>query len=60
MDLHARELSRNGVRIKAEEKPLKVLELLLKNPGDVVGRKALRGKLWPNTTVATSKTSIPQ
>ena len=52
VDLHARELYRNGVRIKAEEKQLKVLELLLKNPGDVVGRKALRGKLWPNTTVA--------
>jgi len=52
LDLHTRELYRNGVRIKAEEKPLKVLELLLKNPGDVVSRKALREKLWPNTTVA--------
>ena len=52
VDLHARELHRNGVRLKAEEKPLKVLELLLKNPGEVVSRKALREKLWPDTTVA--------
>jgi len=52
VDFHARELHRNGVRLQAEEKPLKVLELLLKNPGEVVSRKALREKLWPDTTVA--------
>jgi len=51
VDFHARELHRNGVRLKAEEKPLKLLELLVKNPGEVVSRKALCGKLWPNTTV---------
>jgi DNA-binding winged helix-turn-helix (wHTH) protein len=52
VDLHARQLHRNGVHLKAEEKPLKVLELLLKNPGEVVSRKVLREKLWPDTTVA--------
>jgi len=52
VDFHARELHRNGVRLQAEEKPLKVLELMLKNPGEVVSRKALREKLWPDTTVA--------
>jgi TolB-like protein len=52
VDLHAREIHRDGVRIGAEEKPLKVLELLIKHPGEVVSRKALREKLWPNTTVA--------
>lgn len=52
VDLHARELHRNGVRLQAEEKPLKVLELLLKNPGEVVSRKTLRDKLWPDATVA--------
>lgn len=52
VDLQARELYRNGMRLKAEEKPLKVLELLLKTPGDVVSRRTLCEKLWPNTTVA--------
>ncbi len=28
------------------------MELLLKNPGEIVSRKALREKLWPDTTVA--------
>jgi len=28
VDLHASELYRNGVRLKAEKKPLKILELL--------------------------------
>jgi Transcriptional regulatory protein, C terminal len=51
VDLHARELHRNGVRLHAEEEPLKVLELLLKNPGEVVSREALHEKLWPDTTV---------
>lgn len=52
VDLHARELYRNDICLKAEEKPLKVLELLLKTPGDVVSRRTLCEKLWPNTTVA--------
>jgi TolB-like protein len=52
VDFHARELHRHAVRVKAEKKPLTVLELLLRNPGEVVSRKVLREKLWPNTTVA--------
>jgi DNA-binding response OmpR family regulator len=57
VDLHARQLHRNGVHLKAEEKPLKVLELLLKNPGEVVSRKALREKLWQVTLSSTPVTS---
>ena len=34
-----------------EEKPLRVLELLLEQPGHLVTRRALRERLWPDTTV---------
>jgi TolB-like protein/tetratricopeptide (TPR) repeat protein len=51
VDLQARELRKQGLRIRVEEKPLCVLELLLERPGHVVTRHALRERLWPDTTV---------
>jgi TolB-like protein/Tfp pilus assembly protein PilF len=51
VDLEARELRKQGFRIRVEEKPFQVLELLLESPGRVVARKTLREKLWPDTYV---------
>jgi TolB-like protein/DNA-binding winged helix-turn-helix (wHTH) protein/Flp pilus assembly protein TadD len=42
------ELRRAGVRIRVQQQPLKVLEVLLENPGAVVTRDDLRGRIWPN------------
>src|SRR2546430_16865594 len=49
-DLYARELRKSGIRRKLQEKPFAVLELLLKNAGELVTREQLRNMLWPDDT----------
>src|SRR5260370_24445862 len=49
VNLHSRELRKHGMRIRLEEKPFQILELLLERAGHVVTRRALREKLWPDT-----------
>src|SRR5438132_14138329 len=51
VNLHSRELRKHGMRIRLEEKPFQILELLLECPGHVVNRQTLREKLWPDTVV---------
>jgi TolB-like protein len=51
VDFQARELRKQGMRIRLEEKPFQILELLLERAGQVVSRLALREKLWPDTVV---------
>lgn len=51
VDLEARELRKHGLRLRLEEKPFLILELLLENAGRVITRKALRERLWPDTHV---------
>lgn len=51
VDLQARELRRRGVAVKLQEKPFQILELLVQRSGEVVTRKDLRQRLWPDTFV---------
>jgi TolB-like protein/Flp pilus assembly protein TadD len=51
VNLEARELRKSGLRLRLEEKPMQILELLLERPGQVVSRKLLQEKLWPDTIV---------
>ena len=44
------ELRKNGVRIKLQEQPFRVLVELVANAGKVVSREELRQKLWPVDT----------
>src|SRR5215469_1867923 len=46
----AGELRKQGIRIKLHEKPLQVLLALLEHPGEVVTRKELQERLWPQDT----------
>jgi TolB-like protein/DNA-binding winged helix-turn-helix (wHTH) protein len=50
LDLQRAELRKQGVRIKLQEQPLKVLQLLLKNRGEIVTREQLRTAIWPANT----------
>lgn len=50
VDLHTAELRKQGVRIRLEEQPFHILELLLEAPGELVTREDLRRKLWPGDT----------
>jgi DNA-binding winged helix-turn-helix (wHTH) protein/TolB-like protein len=43
-------LLRQGVPVKLQEQPLRVLCLLLKRPGEIVTREEFRQSLWPDGT----------
>lgn len=51
VNLHSRELRKHGMRIRMEEKPFQILEMLLDHAGHVVTRRMLRERLWPDTVV---------
>jgi TolB-like protein/tetratricopeptide (TPR) repeat protein len=51
VDFESRELRKRGLRVRLEEKPFQILELLLERPGHVVTRKTLSEKLWPDIHV---------
>jgi DNA-binding winged helix-turn-helix (wHTH) protein/Tol biopolymer transport system component len=44
------ELYRNGRRVALQEKPFRILALLLKRPGEVVTREQVCKELWPEGT----------
>src|SRR5215475_7394371 len=44
------ELRKQGIKIKLRQQPFQILALLLENPGRVVTRDELQGKLWPSDT----------
>src|SRR5215470_3833314 len=50
VDFRAGELLKTGRKIRLQDQPLQVLEMLLENPGQVVTRDELRQKLWPGDT----------
>ena len=52
VNFQSRELRKHGMRIRLEEKPFQILEMLLDRAGDVVTRNMLRERLWPDTYVA--------
>ena len=49
-DLHARELRKQGRRLRLQEQPFAVLAVLLERPGALVTREELRERLWPSDT----------
>ncbi|MGC2658259.1 MAG: winged helix-turn-helix domain-containing protein [Bryobacteraceae bacterium] len=52
VDFARRELRKSGVRIGLEHKPFRVLELLLRHPGELVTREELVAFLWPDSHVS--------
>jgi TolB-like protein/DNA-binding winged helix-turn-helix (wHTH) protein len=50
VDLRSGELHKEGVKIKLQEQPFRLLALLLEHPGEVVTRDELRRRLWPEDT----------
>src|SRR6266705_3809254 len=49
-DFRAGELRKRGVKIKLQEQPLQILQMLLQHPGEVVTRTELQQKIWPADT----------
>jgi eukaryotic-like serine/threonine-protein kinase len=52
------ELLKSGRRIKLQELPLRLLVALLENPGEVISREELRGRLWPDDTFVDFDSSL--
>lgn len=50
VDLSAGEVRRNGLKQRLSGQPFQVLTILLASAGDVVGRDALRKRLWDGDT----------
>ncbi len=50
LNREAAELRKHGIRIKLHEKPFQILLALLEHRGEVVTRKELQERLWPQDT----------
>src|SRR5436190_5792972 len=50
LDLEAGVLRRSGVRLPVQGRPLQVLAVLLRTPGQLVTTEQLRTELWPADT----------
>jgi DNA-binding winged helix-turn-helix (wHTH) protein len=57
-DLRARELRRNGAKIRIPDQSIQVLAMLLEHPGEVVTREEVHQRLWPNGTIVEFEHSI--
>jgi TolB-like protein/Flp pilus assembly protein TadD len=50
LDEGAGELRRAGIKIRLQDQPLLILQILLEQPGKVVTREELRKRVWPSDT----------
>lgn len=50
VDLRAGELRKQGIKIKLQEQPFQILQMLLEHPGGVVTRDELQKRIWPSDT----------
>jgi DNA-binding winged helix-turn-helix (wHTH) protein/tetratricopeptide (TPR) repeat protein/TolB-like protein len=49
-DFPGAELRKNGIRIKLQDRPFDILQILLERPGEIVTREEFRNRLWPADT----------
>ena len=58
LDVDAVELSRQGRRLKLQPQPFKLLVLLVRRAGSLVGRDDIRGELWADGTFVDFDQSV--
>ena len=51
-------LLRRGMRIRLQEQPLRLLELLIQNAGTMVSREVIQKRLWPENTYVEFDNSL--
>ena len=56
--MRAAELRKNGVRVRLQEQPSRVLLKLLERPGELVSREELRSTLWQADTFVDFETGL--
>ena len=47
LNLSAGELRKSGTRIKLQQQPFQILQILVKRPGEIVSRETIQAQLWP-------------
>src|SRR5438552_12892800 len=50
LDAAAGQLYRKGAKLRLQEQPSQILQILLQRPGEVVTREELQQKIWPSDT----------
>jgi TolB-like protein/Flp pilus assembly protein TadD len=50
LDFRASELRKQGAKVKLQEQPFQILQVLLQRPGEIVTREELQQKIWPSDT----------
>jgi len=50
LDQAAGELRRDGTRVRLQEQPLQVLQILVEHPGKIIPREELQRRIWPSDT----------
>lgn len=58
LDCESRELRKNGIRLKLDEQPFRLLQELVVKNQDVVSREELRRVLWPEGTYVDFDRSV--
>jgi DNA-binding winged helix-turn-helix (wHTH) protein len=48
LDPSAGELHKQGLKVRLQEQPLRILQILLESPGRLVTREELQTALWPS------------
>src|SRR6202163_1234450 len=48
VSLESGEVRKAGLRIRVQQQPMKLLEILLERRGEIVTREELRSRVWPN------------
>src|SRR5271168_1241831 len=51
-------LARNGIRVKLQDLPYRLLVMLLERPGEIVTREEVRQRLWPENTFVEFDNSL--
>ncbi len=46
-DLRTGEIRKAGSRVKLQDQPFKILQILLESPGSVISREVLQARIWP-------------
>ena len=50
LDLRLQELRKHGIRLKLQEQPYQILQVLTERPSELVTREELQRRLWPSDT----------
>jgi TolB-like protein len=50
LDQEGGELRRDGAKVRLQEQPLQILQILLEQPGRVIPREELQKRIWPSDT----------